>query len=72
MTTVWSAGASLSLNTIVAPTADKRLAGMFFKVTSAGTTGSSEPSWPEQLVLLFMIIMFSMFLSVLYLAIYNQ
>ena len=47
MTTVWSAGANLSLNTIVAPTANKRLAGMFFKVTSAGTTGSSEPNWPK-------------------------
>mgnify|MGYP003138280541 FL=1 len=47
MTTVWSAGVSLSLNTIVAPTTDKRLAGMFFKVTSAGTTGSSEPNWPK-------------------------
>ena len=47
MTTVWSPGANLSLNTIVAPTVNKRLAGMFFKVTSAGTTGSSEPNWPK-------------------------
>jgi len=46
-TTVWSAGASLSLNTIVAPTESNRVAGLFFKVTVAGTTGSSEPNWPN-------------------------
>ena len=45
-TTVWSASASLSLNTIVAPTESNRVAGLFFKVTVAGTTGSSEPNWP--------------------------
>ena len=44
MTTTWSASASLSLNTIVAPTSGNN--GLFFKVTQAGTTGSSEPSWP--------------------------
>ena len=45
MTTVWSAGASLSLNQVVAPTDSRRNDGLFFKVTQAGTTGSSEPSW---------------------------
>ncbi len=45
MTTVWSANASLSLNQIVAPTDARRNDGLFFKVTQAGTTGSSEPSW---------------------------
>jgi len=43
MTTVWSAGASLSLGAIVAPTSANN--GLFFKVTTAGTTGSSEPNW---------------------------
>ena len=43
MTTTWSAGASLSLNAIVAPTSANN--GLFFKVTQAGTTGSSEPAW---------------------------
>ena len=46
-TTVWSAGASLSVNTIVVPTESKRVAGLFFKVTVAGTTGTSEPNWPK-------------------------
>ena len=45
--TVWSAGASLSVNTIIAPTESKRVAGLFFKVTVAGTTGTSEPNWPK-------------------------
>ncbi len=43
MTTVWSASVSLSLGTIVAPTSANN--GLFFKVTTAGTTGSSEPNW---------------------------
>ena len=43
MTTVWSASASLSLGAIVAPTSASN--GLFFKVTTAGTTGSSEPNW---------------------------
>ena len=43
MTTVWSASASLSLGAIVAPTSANN--GLFFKVTTAGTTGSSEPNW---------------------------
>ena len=43
MTTTWSAGASLSVDAIVAPTSANN--GLFFKVTQAGTTGSSEPSW---------------------------
>ena len=47
--TVWSATTSLSLNTIVVPTESKRVAGLFFKVTTAGTTGASEPNWPKTL-----------------------
>tara|TARA_R100001163_G_scaffold52212_1_gene39583 strand:+ start:2446 stop:3198 length:753 start_codon:yes stop_codon:yes gene_type:complete len=43
MATVWSASASLSLGDIIAPTSAS--AGLFFKVTTAGTTGSSEPNW---------------------------
>ena len=46
-TTVWSANTPLSENTIVAPTENKRVAGLFFKVTVAGTTGASEPNWPN-------------------------
>jgi len=42
-TTIWSASASLSSGTIVAPTSANN--GLFFKVTTAGTTGSSEPNW---------------------------
>lgn len=45
MTTVWSASDSVSLNEVVAPTATRRKDGLFFRVTSAGTTGSSEPNW---------------------------
>ena len=45
--TVWSDGASLSLNTIVASTTGAN--GMFFRVTQAGTTGSSEPEWPRDI-----------------------
>ncbi len=44
--TVWSAGASLSLNTIIASTSGAN--GMFFRVTQAGTTGSSEPEWSKE------------------------
>ncbi len=43
MTTVWSANTTLSLGAIVAPTSANN--GLFFKVTTAGTTGSSEPNW---------------------------
>jgi lambda family phage minor tail protein L len=39
----WTAGASKSVGNIVCPT--NGVAGMFFRVTTAGTTGSSEPSW---------------------------
>jgi len=46
-TTIWSANTSLSVNTIVAPTESNRVAGLFFKVTVAGTTGLSEPNWPN-------------------------
>ena len=45
MTTVWSASASLSVNDVIAPTVTRRKDGLFFRVTSAGTTGSSEPNW---------------------------
>ena len=43
MATTWSASTSLSVGNIIAPTSAS--AGLFFKVTVAGTTGSSEPSW---------------------------
>ena len=43
MATTWSSGASLSVGNIIAPTSAS--AGLFFKVTVAGTTGSSEPNW---------------------------
>ena len=43
MATVWTASTSLSVGNIIAPTSAS--AGLFFKVTVAGTTGSSEPSW---------------------------
>ena len=46
-TTVWSANTPLSKDTIVAPTESNRIAGLFFKVTVAGTTGPSEPNWPN-------------------------
>ncbi len=41
--TVWSAGATLSANTVIASTTGAN--GMFFRVTQSGTTGSSEPAW---------------------------
>jgi len=43
MATTWSANASLSVGNIIAPTSLS--SGLFFKVTVAGTTGSSEPKW---------------------------
>ena len=43
MATAWTASTSLSVDNIIAPTSAS--AGLFFKVTVAGTTGSSEPSW---------------------------
>ena len=43
VSTVWSSGASLSLNDIIASTTGAN--GMLFRVTQAGTTGSSEPEW---------------------------
>lgn len=39
----WTAGATKSAGNIVCPT--NGVAGMFFRVTTAGTTGSNEPSW---------------------------
>ena len=47
MTTIWSASASLTVNTVVAPTSAAN--GLFFRVTQAGTTGSTEPSWPTSI-----------------------
>ena len=44
MTDKWTANTALALNKIIAPTVAR---GIFFKVTTAGTTGSSEPSWPS-------------------------
>tara|TARA_R100000149_G_C5867855_1_gene132305 strand:- start:695 stop:1471 length:777 start_codon:yes stop_codon:yes gene_type:complete len=43
MATTWSANTALSVGNIIAPTSAN--AGLFFKVTVAGTTGSSEPAW---------------------------
>ena len=43
MATAWTASTSLSVGNIIAPTSAS--ACLFFKVTVAGTTGSSEPSW---------------------------
>ena len=43
MASTWTANTSLSVGNIIAPTAAS--AGLFFKVTVAGTTGSSEPNW---------------------------
>lgn len=43
MATTWSASTALSVGNIIAPTSAN--AGLFFKVTVAGTTGSSEPAW---------------------------
>ena len=43
MATTWTASTGLSVGNIIAPTAAN--AGLFFKVTVAGTTGSSEPPW---------------------------
>ena len=43
--TVWSANTAKSVGNIVCPT--NGVAGMFFRVTTAGTTGSAEPSWTK-------------------------
>jgi len=43
--TVWSAGATLSTNTIIASTTGAN--GMFFRVVTGGTTGSNEPEWSQ-------------------------
>lgn len=43
MASTWTASASLSVGDIIAPTSAS--AGLFFKVTVAGTSGSSEPNW---------------------------
>jgi len=43
MATTWSANTALSSGAVIAPTSGNN--GIFFKVTVAGTTGSSEPAW---------------------------
>ena len=43
MATKWTASTALSENAIIVPTSGD--AGLFFRVTTAGTTGSSEPNW---------------------------
>ena len=43
MASTWTASTSLSVGDIIAPTS--QATGLFFKVTVAGTTGSSEPNW---------------------------
>ena len=45
--TVWSANSALSVNTLISPSESRRVAGLFFKVTTAGTTGATEPNWPK-------------------------
>lgn len=47
MATAWTANTVLSLGDIVAPTSAN--SGLFFKVTQAGTTGSSEPNWSTEI-----------------------
>tara|TARA_R100000654_G_scaffold26393_1_gene50022 strand:- start:146 stop:898 length:753 start_codon:yes stop_codon:yes gene_type:complete len=47
MATAWTSNTSLSLGDIVAPTSIN--SGLFFKVTQAGTTSSSEPNWPNNI-----------------------
>tara|TARA_R100001460_G_scaffold2300_4_gene7583 strand:- start:4509 stop:5261 length:753 start_codon:yes stop_codon:yes gene_type:complete len=47
MATAWTASTALSLGDIVAPTSAN--SGLFFKVTQAGTTGSSEPNWSTEI-----------------------
>ena len=43
MATTWSANTALSSGAVIAPTSGNN--GILFKVTVAGTTGSSEPAW---------------------------
>ena len=43
MATTWTASTSLSVGDIISPTSSNT--GFLFKVTVAGTTGSSEPKW---------------------------
>jgi len=43
MATTWTSNTSVSVGDIIAPTSAS--AGLFFKVTTGGTTGSSEPNW---------------------------
>ena len=41
----WSASLSVQVDDVVKPTASQ-VNGYFFLVTTAGTTGTSEPNWP--------------------------
>ena len=43
MASSWTSNTSLSVGDIIAPTSIST--GLFFKVTVAGTSGSSEPNW---------------------------
>tara|TARA_B100001989_G_scaffold252994_1_gene237391 strand:+ start:4169 stop:4951 length:783 start_codon:yes stop_codon:yes gene_type:complete len=43
--TAWTANAAKTVGNIVCPT--NGVDGMFFRVTTAGTTGTSEPSWTK-------------------------
>ena len=47
MASAWTANTSLSVGDIIAPTV--RTTGLFFKVTVAGTTGSTEPNWSKDI-----------------------
>ena len=47
MATTWNANTALSVGNIIAPTSPN--AGLFFKVTVAGTTGSTEPAWANNI-----------------------
>ena len=43
--TVWTANTTKNQGDIVCPT--NGVDGMFFRVTTAGTTGATEPSWTK-------------------------
>jgi hypothetical protein len=44
----WQASTAYSLNDIRRPSSPNRF-GLIFKVTTAGTTGSTEPTWPKEI-----------------------
>ncbi len=47
MASTWTSNTALSVGNIIAPTSSN--AGLLFKVTTAGTTGTSEPSWTTEI-----------------------